>query len=35
VHWSDVVADEASEPVRIRREMEQRFGSSKIKSAAE
>jgi predicted homoserine dehydrogenase-like protein len=37
VHWSDVAADETSEPVRIRREMERRFAgsSSAVKSAAE
>ena len=35
VRWSDVAADEASEAVRVRREMERRFGPSKIKSAAE
>jgi predicted homoserine dehydrogenase-like protein len=35
VRWSDVGADEASEPVRVRREMERRFGPSKVRSAAE
>jgi predicted homoserine dehydrogenase-like protein len=35
VRWSDVAADEASESVRVRREMEQRLGPRKIKSAAE
>ena len=37
VRWSDVAADEASEPVRVRREMERRFAPSHsaVKSAAE
>lgn len=37
VRWSDVAADEASEPVRVRREMERRFGggSRGVKSAAD
>ena len=28
VRWSDVAADETSEPVRIRREMERRFAGA-------
>ncbi|HTZ79678.1 MAG TPA: Gfo/Idh/MocA family oxidoreductase [Stellaceae bacterium] len=37
LRWSDVAADEASEPVRIRREMERRFAGSRTeaRSAAE
>ena len=37
VRWADVIADETSEPVRIRREMERRFAPSPgtVKSAAE
>jgi predicted homoserine dehydrogenase-like protein len=34
VRWSDVAADDASEPVQVRREMERRFSSGRIKSAA-
>ena len=38
VRWSDVAVDEASEPARVRREMERRFAgatSRTVKSAAE